>query len=99
MALYYLVPRFPTATFDLGSRLGAITSECIVPENVHTAPPPRPLTEIPSGGGVQKEAISEKVGEGGLASREFFPGAPSIRSIGYKSLTAALLSKLSVILL
>ena len=51
MALYYLVPRFPTATFDLGSRLGAITSECIVPENVHTAPPPRPLTEIPRGGG------------------------------------------------
>ena len=100
MALYYLVPRFPTATFDLGSRLGAITSECIVPENVHTAPPPRPLTEIPrGGGGVQKEAISEKVGEGGLASREFFPGAPRIRSIGYKSLTAALLSKLSVILL
>ena len=65
-------------------------------------PPPSPPPDGNSeggGGGVQKEAISEKVGEGGLASREFFPGAPSIRSIGYKSLTAALLSKLSVILL
>ena len=100
MALYYLVPRFPTATFDLGSRLGAINSECIVPENIHTAPPsPPPDGNSEVGGGVQKEAISEKVGEGGLSSREFFPGAPSIRSIGYKSLTAALLSKLSVILL
>ena len=82
MALYYLVPRFPTATFDLGSRLGAITSECIVPENIHTAPPSPPPDGNSEGGGVQKEAISEKVGEGGLASREFFPGAPSIRSIG-----------------
>ena len=63
-------------------------------------PPPSPPPDGNSEGeGVQKEAISEKVGEGGLASREFFPGAPSIRSIGYKSLTAALLSKLSVILL
>ena len=98
MALYYLVPRFPTATFDLGSRLGAITSECVVPENIHTAPPP-PLTEIPRGGGGPKGGNFREGGGGGVASREFFPGAPSIRSIGYKSLTAALLSKLSVILL
>ena len=42
MALYYLVPRFPTATFDLCSRLGVITSECVVPENIHTHPTPPP---------------------------------------------------------
>ena len=34
---YYLVPRFPTATFDVVSRLSAITSECVVPENIPTS--------------------------------------------------------------
>ena len=44
-------------------------------------PPPKHThraTEISRGGGIQKEAISDGVGAGGgVASREFFPGAPS----------------------
>ena len=75
MALYYLVPRFPMASFDLDSRLGATISECVVP-NFFSPPPPPPrgeTTEIPGGGG----------GGGGSKMRQFprgwggFPGAPS----------------------
>ena len=40
VALYYLVPRFPTASFDLDSRLGATISECVVPENIYSSPSP-----------------------------------------------------------
>ena len=40
--------------------------------NIHIPlPPPRSATEIPMGGGVQKEVISEGVG---IASRVFFRG-------------------------
>ena len=39
--------------------------------NIHTPLPPRRATEIPRGGGVQKEVISERVG---IASRVFFRG-------------------------
>ena len=75
MALYYLVPRFPTASFDLDSRLGATISECVVPENIYSSPSPshgwkqRKFREEGGGGrggGVQNEAISEGVG--------WFPG-------------------------
>ena len=65
VALYYLVPRFPTATFDLNSRLGATISECVVPENIYSSPSPshgwkqRKFREV---GRVQKEAIFEGVG-------------------------------------
>ena len=80
MALYYLVPRFPTATFDLGSRLGAITSECIVPENVHTAPPPRPLTEIPrGGGGGPKGGNFREGGGGGVGFSRVFSGGSTYK--------------------
>ena len=79
MALYYLVPRFPTATFDLGSRLGAITSECIVPENVHTAPPPRPLTEIPRGGGGPKGGNFREGGGGGVGFSRVFSGGSTYK--------------------
>ena len=63
MALYYLVPRFPTATFDLDSRLGATISECVVPENIY---PPPEMRNPEMRGRVQKEEISEEVG---VASR------------------------------
>ena len=72
MALYYLVPRFPTASFDLDSRLGATISECVVPENIYSSPSPshgwkqRKFREEGGGGVVQNEAISEGVG--------WFPG-------------------------
>ena len=95
VALYYLVPRFPTASFDLDSRLGATISECVVPENIYSSPSPshgwkqRKFRE--EGGGVQKEAISEGVG---VASRGL-----QVRSMSYLKLTAALLRKLSVIFL
>ena len=65
VALYYLVPRFSTATFDLDSRLGAIISECVVPENIYSSPSPShwwKQRKFREGGGVQKEAISEGVG-------------------------------------
>ena len=65
VALYYLVPRFPTATFDLDSRLGATISECVVPENIYPPPPPPPQTPTGENNGnpemrgrVQKEEIS-----------------------------------------
>ena len=67
VTLYYLVPRFSTATFDLDSRLGATISECVVPENIYSSPSPshgwkqRKFREE-GGGGVQNEAISEGVG-------------------------------------
>ena len=77
MALYYLVPRFPTATFDLDSRLGATISECVVPENIYSSPFPLPLplprletTEIPRGGEGPKGG-NFRGGGGG------FPGALS----------------------
>ena len=95
VALYYLVPRFPTASFDLDSRLGATISECVVPENIYSSPSPshgwkqRKFRE--EGGGVQKEAISEGVG---VASRGL-----QVRSMSYLKLIAALLRKLSVIFL
>ena len=95
VALYYLVPRFPTASFDLDSRLGATISECVVPENSYSSPSPshgwkqRKFRE--EGGGVQNEAISEGVG---VASRGL-----QVRSMSYLKLTAALLRKLSVIFL
>ena len=86
MSLYYLVPRFPTATFDVGSRLGAITSECVIPENIHTPPSPHTptptpthTTEIPRGGGSKRRPFLRGgggAGGGGVASREFFPGSP-----------------------
>ena len=97
MALYYLVPRFPTASFDLDSRLGATISECVVPENIYSSPSPSPSHGWKQrkfreeGGGVQKEAISEGVG---VASRGL-----QVRSMSYLKLTAALLRKLSVIFL
>ena len=96
MALYYLVPRFPTASFDLDSRLGATISECVVPENIYSSPSPshgwkqRKFREE-GGGGVQNEAISEGVG---VASRGL-----QVRSMSYLKVTAALLRKLSVIFL
>ena len=79
MSLYYLVPRFPTATFDVGSRLGAITSECVIPENIHTPPPLPSHTHTHThngnseGRGIEKEAISEGGGGGGLLE-SFFRG-------------------------
>ena len=97
VALYYLVPRFPTASFDLDSRLGATISECVVPENIYSSPSPSPSHGWKQrkfreeGGGVQKEAISEGVG---VASRGL-----QVRSMSYLKLTAALLRKLSVIFL
>ena len=49
--------------------------QCVVPENIHTPPPPRRRAmEVQRGGGVQKEAISEGVG---VASRVFCLGALS----------------------
>ena len=96
MALYYLVPRFPTASFDLDSRLGATISECVVPENIYSSPSPshgwkqRKFREE-GGGEVQNEAISEGVE---VASRGL-----QVRSMSYLKLTAALLRKLSVIFL
>ena len=51
--------------------------QCVVPENTH-APPPnaqRRATEIPRGGGVWKEVISE--GVGGLLKEFFLPGGLS----------------------
>ena len=51
---------------------------CVVPENIHTTPPPHPplkATEIPRGGGVQQEAISEEVGS--YLQRFFPPGGLS----------------------
>ena len=84
VSLYYLVPRFPTSTFDVGSRLSAITSECVVTENIHNIPPhththahthtnAHRATEIP--GGIQKEAISEGVGAGGWLLGSFSAGS------------------------
>ena len=70
VALYYLVPRFSTATFDLDSRLGAIISECVVPENIYSSPSPShgwKQRKFWEEGRVQKEAIFEGVG---VASRE-----------------------------
>ena len=46
MALYYLVPRFPTATYDLDSRLGATFSECVVPEKTGSDWPNTHIEEI-----------------------------------------------------
>ena len=87
MALYYLVARFSTATFDLCSTLGVITSECVVPENIHTPSPPPPHTHTHThtqrgqrkfrGAGDPKGGNSLGGGGGWVASREFFPGAPS----------------------
>ena len=75
MALYYLVPRFPTATFDLGSRLGAINSECIVPENIHTAPPsPPPDGNSEVGGGGPKGGNFREGGGGGVVFSRVFSG-------------------------
>ena len=74
MALYYLVPRFPTASFDLDSRLGATISECVVPENIYSSP-------SPSHGWKQRKFREE--GGGGPKGGNFrgggggFPGAPS----------------------
>ena len=48
-----------------------LVNQCVVPENIHT-PPLRRATEIQTGEGVQKEAISE--GVGGCLQR-FFPGS------------------------
>ena len=72
VALYYLVPRFPTASFDLDSRLGATISECVVPENIYSSP-------SPSHGWKQRKFREEG---GGSKRRQFpkgggFPGAPS----------------------
>lgn len=58
------------------NRVINIKFDCVVPENIHT-PHPLPTTERKfrgEGRGVQKQAISEI---GGVASRVFFPGAPS----------------------
>ena len=96
VALYYLVPRFPTASFDLDSRLGATISECVVPENIYSSPPPsygwkqRKFREE-GGGGVPKWGNFRG---GGVASRGL-----QVRSMSYLKLTAALLRKLSVIFL
>ena len=55
--------------------------QCVVPENIHTPTPPHPLqpqrraTEIPRGGGVQKEAISEGLGGGALLTEVFSRGS------------------------
>ena len=74
VALYYLVPRFPTASFDLDSRLGATISECVVPENIYSSP-------SPSHGWKQRKFREE--GGGGSKMRQLprgwggFPGAPS----------------------
>ena len=73
VALYYLVPRFPTASFDLDSRLGATISECVVPENIYSSP-------SPSHGWKQRKFREEGWGS---KMRQFprgwgdFPGAPS----------------------
>ena len=94
VALYYLVPRFPTATFDLDSRLGATISECVVPENIYSSPSPShgwKQRKFREEGRVQKEPISEGVG---VASRGL-----QVRSMSYLKLTAALLRKLSVVFL
>ena len=88
MALYYLVPRFPTATFDLCSRLGVITGECVVPENIHTRPTPPPShAHTHTHGGQRKfrgagdpkggNFLRGGGGGGWVASRKFSPGAPS----------------------
>ena len=74
VALYYLVPRFPTASFDLDSRLGATISECVVPENIYSSP-------SPSHGWKQRKFREE--GGGGPKGGNFrgggggFLGAPS----------------------
>ena len=82
VSLYYLVPRFPTSTFDVGSRLSAITSECVVTENIHNIPPP-PHTHTHThkrtpgngnSGGDPKGGNFWGGGGGGVASREFFCG-------------------------
>ena len=49
----------------------ATNDECVVSENIHT---PKEGNGNSEGRGIQKEAISEEVG---VASRDFFPGAPS----------------------
>ena len=94
VALYYLVPRFPTASFDLDSRLGATISECVVPENIYSSP-------SPSHGWKQRKFREEG---GGLKMRQFPRGGVAsrglqVRSMSYLKLTAALLRKLSVIFL
>ena len=94
VALYYLVPRFSTATFDLDSRLGATISECVVPENIYSSP-------SPSHGWKQRKFREEG---GGLKMRQFPRGGVAsrglqVRSMSYLKLTAALLRKLSVIFL
>ena len=81
VSLYYLVPRFPTSTFDVGSRLSAITSECVVTENIHNIPPPPPThthTQTHTGqrkfrGGSKRRQFLRGWGRG-VASREFFCG-------------------------
>ena len=96
VALYYLVPRFPTASFDLDSRLGATISECVVPENIYSSPSPshgwkqRKFREEGGGGGPKWGNFRG----GGVASRGL-----QVRSMSYLKLTAALLRKLSVIFL
>ena len=77
VALYYQVPRFSTATFDLDSRLGAIISECVVPENISSSPPTPPL---PSRGWKQRKFWDEEEGPKGGNFRGGgggFPGVPS----------------------
>ena len=60
--------------------------------------PPQRVTEIPWGGGVQKEAISEGVGPKGVAYRGFSPGGLSkISELLIKTASLLVLSKLSVI--
>ena len=49
-------------------------AKCVIPENIHTPPTPRRVTETHWGGGGQKESISEAVG---VASQVFFLGAPT----------------------
>ena len=85
VTLYYLVPRFSTATFDLDSRLGATISECVVPENIYSSP---------SHGWKQRKFWDE--GEGPKAGN--FLGL-QVRSMSYLKLTAALSRKLWVIFL
>ena len=95
VALYYLVPRFPTASFDLDSRLGATISECVVPENIYSSP-------SPSHGWKQRKFREEG---GGGPKWGNFRGAGvasqglQVRSMSHLKLTAALLRKLSVIFL
>ena len=75
VALYYLVPRFPTASFDLDSRLGATISECVVPENIYSSPSPSP-----SHGRKQRKFWDEGEGPKGgnfRGGRGGFPGALS----------------------